>query len=269
MLFTHVGSLPFLNTEDALDFTFDFDIPVLFTLPMMEPKEFMHLEMISNLGIGEFSENKIKFNDLDINSSFEIKSQYEEPFFKRFKSSGCKRFKYQQTGPVTLFELSDKALTIDQIFDYLLVKFTQLLVRYRDYGQVLFIIDEPMLNINFSKYRDKFNLFLEALSKLDGVEIGVHICSKMSVEELNELRCKYIHFDSSLYTPDEFSEITNTRFFGVSVPDNTNEYIASKSSYFLQNAEIISPSCGLALKNIKTIYNNIEYLKSITKLTLV
>jgi methionine synthase II (cobalamin-independent) len=268
MLTTHVGSLPFTSINEAIEFTFKFDIPVLFTLPMLNPKEFMHLELIDKLKVGEFTDDKIVFNNL-INTDHTITSNYEKEFFEHLEVLSVKRFKFQQTGPITLYELSDKSVDLEKIIESILPKFLELLERLSKRGNLIFIIDEPMLYLHFDKHIASLNKLLRDLNTIKGIDVGIHTCSKLTPSQLNLIDCKYINLDSSLYLASELALINNKLFVGIKCTEAMDIETATKSTEYLNKTEILSPSCGLAFESIKTISSNIDNLYLIQKIALV
>ncbi|MEE2671939.1 MAG: hypothetical protein VYA54_09520 [Bdellovibrionota bacterium] len=88
---THVGSLPHSNVEAAIDYTFKFDIPVLFSLPNLGAEHFMGSDIFSYSGGWE------NFNSHSLDSLY-----FENEFFNAFNKQEKKQFKVQLIGPVTL-----------------------------------------------------------------------------------------------------------------------------------------------------------------------
>ena len=132
---THVGSLPFLDVDQAIEFTFKFDIPVLFSLPKMGREHFMGFDILS------YSKSWEQFNSGCLDNLY-----FEKEFFKAFEKQGDTAFKVQLIGPVTLQKYFLKDLDYLEVSQKLEEAYTYLVERLSSRGNLIFVLDEPALN---------------------------------------------------------------------------------------------------------------------------
>lgn len=259
---THVGSLPFDNIEDALNYTFRFDVPVIFTLPNLNKKDFIHLEVIDLLDCGSFKDGKI---DLDLNrNSKSIKLRYEEEFLKRFNRSEKKVFKIQLIGPVSLYSLSNHNYSLQEVSDFLIEKYSELSQRLNKFGDLFFCIDEPLLNKTVLNKVKIINSFLKSLPMPKEL-VGIHSCCKLPVEEINKIECSNMNLDCSLYSIEELNSIDQFSFPGGLNKILLNNHCAKISCINLEKINYLSPSCGLyyeSLNSLDRIFNELGETKN-------
>lgn len=268
MLTTHIGSLPFISIDQAFEYTFAFDIPVLFTLPKIYHDELMHLHVASSLELGKFDEQQLILNDT-FDDSQELSSRYQESFFRKMKIYDRDVFKYQLIGPVSLYLLTDQSHCFSHFCTFLLDKYTSYLSQLSKNYKLIFLLDEPILFKEFSKYKQELNDFMEQLSlRVTNIEVGLHLCCKLNVDQLNELCCRYLNIDTTLYSQSELSRVNNKSFLGVISTDGTISKTATNNPELLLNTKIISPTCGLALQDSEVAQRVFRELKKVAHLNL-
>ena len=128
---THVGSLPFKCLNQALDYTFEWDIPVLFTLPQISSQEFMGFDLISILAIGGSQNQKtLSLRDDYLNCKKEITPLHLDAFIEYKDHKKFNKFKYQVIGPVSLFQMiSNKdEIQFEGLVSFLKDKYYQLIM---------------------------------------------------------------------------------------------------------------------------------------------
>ncbi len=234
VLTTHIGSLPFKDIDEALDFTFKFDLPVLFTLPKLNSNDLMENS------IGQILTHK------------SVTVPYESEFFKSLNEKNIKAFKYQLTGPYTALRILDHidphhGHSLDYIIECLSARYQELLDRWSQYD-VLIMLDEPML----ASCSD--DDFLKVLAFIESLDVGgkaLHCCDKLDIERVNLIgqRC-CIHLDLSLYSISDLKHLKVDLISGFSMVLLGDQ--AGLKSYLkgtLRDGAIIAPSCGLALES--------------------
>lgn len=231
---THVGSLPFKTVAEALDYTFLWDVPVLFSLPQMRSQEFMGRDLLTMLGVeATRSLDKAFYKSKRELIPFHLKEFLR---FREEKKNGS-LFKYQLIGPVTFYQMLPNKNEIDFNFlkDFLLEKYIRLIEKLAVHGDIFFVLDEPMLGSHISFYSDK--IYLNELSKVCKHSY-IHCCDKLDLSTLEKIKSS-LHLDMKLY-PELLSsgELAN-EFIGL---DKLSDLKFSDKSKF------ISPSCGLGIK---------------------
>lgn len=242
---SHVGSLPFTDPLQALNYTFEFDLPVLFSLPKKDPDEFMLTQVIKSL--------KLDSKNWDHASLAEISIPYMDLFRKRHDGSD---FKYQLVGPHTLWKCIDtknilKRSNQSDFYDYILAKYTNALKELSAIGELIFFLDEPMLAEQSGNDLTLLEDFIEKLRPFCK-EIGLHCCGKVLKKQLPRIELDYLNLDLELYD-------TKTEPFILEI---TAPGLGDKSSFIpTQNTRLLTPSCGLALKSIESTAAILKGLK--------
>lgn len=233
---THVGSLPFLTLEKALDYTFRFDVPVLFTLPKLYEHQFIHKEIF------EISKHKRPY--------------FYEEFKQKAKEKGVKKIKYQLLGPVSFFALNlNQKMEIDNFLN--LHKMCVDLLQ-KDF-ELLYVLDEPLLDrVNDESFAVLKSLS-ESLIQKDSLELAIHCCAKLPSEMLGKFNFCPLNLDIALY--DHFS-LDKEMFIFPGI--NLNKKHLDQEFKNNNILRYISPSCGLALNNVKeldTLFNRLDEIK--------
>lgn len=224
---SHIGSLPFMNTKDADHFNSYFDLPALYTLPIMDKKQFM-LEQV----IGEHR----SYSDQILETSLDVSNLESLKDFNHFK--------YQMVGPITLIKslkLSDEK-SIGDLLNWYLKELNDLLPKDIS-KKCYFFLDEPML---FMATDEDYELLNNFLSKLESVfnRIGIHCCSEMRPELL---KFEYINGISieSKYINDLDLNLDFDLFLGVLDTKTIELDPIVKLEEFKGNV-YVTPHCGLA-----------------------
>ena len=261
---THVGSLPFTSLDEACEFNAKFDLPVLFTLPRLNSKEFMISEFLTLLGLGFTDGENITLHPLN---NFN-QQKFEKPFnfdycLDQFNGG---TFKYQLMGPYSFWMLikNQYNFSLDDIFDFLIGRFIDFLRPLVDRGLELFAIDEPFVQGSRLDITNKLVLFADELSKRLQIDVYIHCCGKLDTD-IPEKHQGLFHLDFSLYEKSEISNFNKIKFIGpeylnAELPTN----IIANQIKNIGNLYVL-PSCGLAMKKpekTKQIFNNLVSTKA-------
>ena len=269
---THIGSLPFLDIEDAIDYTFKFDIPVLFTLPILHPNEFMGQDILNQLKIPfRMVDHKIYLEE----SSLVTSSELIPPHYDRFINECVKRnrdeFKYQLIGPFTFYKMmtSSSNIAFKDAWNFLFDKYLHLFDLFDSY-KIIFFIDEPSIFLASTEELSLIKSFMDRLSVHKNIKnIGIHFCSKLHPRHFELFSPYIINFDISQYISTELSEVKGFNSCGISAPytnvqDNLG-IIKSKTKDRLY----FTPSCGLAFDSSSSLEHIFNHLVNLKKLFLL
>lgn len=267
VLTTHVGSLPFTDVDKALDYTFKFDLPVLFSLPARNENEFMGKDIVTQLGLGQYTkDHKIILKDDFFLSYASIRPPYLKEFFDRLKESKHKCFKYQLIGPISFFKLiKDSKNSIQIVTDFLLIKYAKLLEEISSFHKCIFVLDEPLMFQGSIEEIIIFNNFIDKLSQISNCDIGVHLCCKLDPSIIELISCTFKNLDLNLYSSKEISSLGVLNFVGLADGGVSSQEIIGIIKPKLNVISYICPSCGLFYKNeesLKQVFNNLTLTKS-------
>ncbi len=233
---THIGSLPFTKLEQALDYTFSFDLPVLFTLPKNEDSFFM-LEELCYLITGKNQIEKLQLNIQKI--------PFIDAFFK--KSNGL--FKYQLCGPITFYEscLKGQGFLRKDFYQFYQEGILKVVEGFgKELQNLVFFIDEPELT---KADRESF-LFLDALclelKKEFNIQVGLHSCATLNEDKISLEKFDYLNIDACINSE---KLVTSVNSIGIDLNTKVNKEF-----------ELITPRCGLALKSDEYCYQIKNYL---------
>lgn len=259
---THIGSLPFLSLDQALDYSFQYDIPVIPTLPKLDKKQYIGHDLIHLLGLEVPGEATYKLSAPLTEAKAEIEPYFLNEFLERFKASRKEEFKYQNLGPVSFYKLLSQYQDIDfkDVYEILLDRYKKLILKLKPLGLTTFFLDEPMLYEDFRGSVMALNRFVDELC-VDKVFVAVHCCGKLKPYEINQAQFP-MSLDFNLYTDEERRRFNNRIVPGVSFAGNeTPAYFSEvKNNYYHR----ITPSCGLALKTlseVEEIHRNLNKFK--------
>lgn len=160
---TQIGSLPFDNMEDAVNYSLRHDIPFLPELPMIKGDSM--IEYVNNPG-------NLACSDL-------------------FKSKTYDIVKIQAIGPITLMQRGyneDDAISIP--YNHIAGLLNGLNAR-----EVILFLDEPAAGYSGID----FNPLWEALFSSFNVTPGVHVCGNMDWDKLFKSKLEIISFDATSY----------------------------------------------------------------------
>ncbi len=238
---THVGSLPFTDLKEALAYTFQYDLPVLFTLPSLGKEHFMGADLCYQLGILNSINPK---GGLEINEGESFKPI--TPFFSKefFNAKGNREFKYQIIGPYTLSKmLSNNQLTLKQLSEKLIPSIKALIHNLGQDGLTLFSFDEPLI---YQANTEELKIVKDFITELtsDGVHFSVHICSDIPIETCQKLGVA-LNLDISILKSGYQAYLPYINVIGLNEGIlNLQEFVGTNSSKYLGNI-YISPACGL------------------------
>ena len=262
-MLTHVGSLPFLDITTALEYTFRFDIPVLFSLPILDPNQFMGFDILHLLDIKSplAKENEFELKEHFWESENKIKPYYQDEFLAKAKMKRVEKVKFQLIGPYTFYKLQQNSLqqtSFEKIASFLLIKYQDVLKTLTADISLFFCIDEPMLSSASFEEISLVKKFVQDLAKVEGAETAIHCCAKLTLEQLNHLEGIMLNLDTSLY--DEAFIERHREFFRF--PGIPLQGIKGDLSKICKDARYVSPSCGLALKEVDELAQGFLFDKS-------
>lgn len=232
---TGIGSLPHINIDSALAYSFRHDLAFLPQLPKYNPNEFMLYQGLSKLpgiekpvaGVTLFNlkkwlKERSKFHELtqkaisnnDYSDFIPDSNSYSclNGFLFELAEREAVSAKIQIIGPFTAIQslrLSDNSPifeykdVIDDITLCLLMSAKALIQKTKDYVQeVVFFIDEPALfmfspkNANMLESYKAFIHLCNELTQINKLHLGLHSCHNMNwTPLLKEGFFKYISFD--------------------------------------------------------------------------
>lgn len=247
MLTSHIGSLPFTSIKEAEDFNSRFSLPVLFTLPKLNPSEFMISQVLGETM--DFSNETMK-RKLDVDYTDSIKNYAH--------------FKFQIVGPITLLKsinnISD--FSKKEILDWHFKNIKNCLssdLKKKCY----FFLDEPSL---YCASKDEFKVLNDFIRQLNNefYKIGLHCCSRFDFDYLDQSELDGVSIESKhldQYNIDENLDI----FLGVIDTKSLKPSAIIDTSRFKNNI-YLTPDCGLALSDLKKTLSVPENLSSWAKM---
>ncbi|MCT4642683.1 MAG: hypothetical protein N4A33_10355 [Bacteriovoracaceae bacterium] len=240
---THIGSLPFKSKKDAIDFSFNFDLPVLASLPYLDENEFMHLQLCNGQSI-IYENNKLKLKSREL-SAYKIPICLKGQFYKKL---GKMIYKWQVIGPLTFLSIFEHRLDTNTISILLKYYVESINISINKKSNCYLFLDEPLYGIS-KEYDYKLFEAIIAILKKDFYKLGIHCCSNEPLDKVkgyfDGLSFDYEHHKHILqkYSDKEL-------FFGIWNTKSSNIY----QSVDLKGLNgFITPSCGLALNDINSI----------------
>ena len=236
ILTTGIGSLPFENTEQAIEVVKKFDIPFWPQLPKKSFLENMYIQYAEGLPFARIDREKrnIHFELDNPLSEKELENFYEKVLnedidyfaISKENASGLhavldkklasKKMKGQITGPVsfglTVTDENKKPVFYHDVFKEILVKGLTLKTRWmmrelkKAYDEIYLFVDEPYLSQIGSGFvsldPEEVKQFLtEMLDEINKEAIsGIHCCGETDWNLLLDLPFKILSFDSYNYT---------------------------------------------------------------------
>lgn len=259
---THVGSLPFTDVNEALDFTFSFDIPALFSLPKLNSNEFIGADLLSGLGVSYEKKDHLLHTDKSFLAGKQtLELAHEKSFFDRLEKAKKQIFKTQLVGPYTLYRLlACEDLSFNELCTFLESVYVQKIEQWLTRGDGLFVaLDEPYLAQITQDELIIFKGFVKKVLKLlmtKRLNLYVHCCAHLSVEQVEQIKDIELNLDLGLYSRDEIMKLSNLRYLG---GDKISEKLYLPVISGTQSI-LLLPSCGLAFKSILQCYQIIEAL---------
>lgn len=253
---TLVGSLPFLSTTQAIDYTFEWDVPTLFTLPQKDRRQFMGHDLAYLMNICEDSSKKKLVLRRDyLKCTKKIEPFYLKEFLEaRDRVQNKELFKYQLIGPVTLYHMLDNKdeINFEDFSKHLFDHYTDCIQKLSAYGKMIFSLDEPLLNINKDFYKTSlYKNFLKSIS----AEVYIHCCSNILLADCQGF-LDSLHLNHSLYNGQEGMPCF---FIGLEMNDTNLPQLIVDFQKNKNKVKLISPSCGLALESIQALENYLVF----------
>ncbi|MCO4754750.1 MAG: hypothetical protein KC478_09710 [Bacteriovoracaceae bacterium] len=240
-----IGSLPYKSIEQAIEHVFSFDIPTLPNLPQIEPNEFMVDQALSCIDgyIYKGSSLREKIGQRHEGLSFCATDE----FFKRLNE--C--YKWQACGPLTLASSLDHHPDTSKIISIYLEKILDTQNHFNSLStnkEFIFFLDEPVLAFCETEIStlNEFISKLKTSKQFSHAKIGVHACSRVSLEALELLDVDYVALDPSLYGAEisDIQESLGERLVFIPV-SSKGEAI----NYEVKSEKLVAPSCGGALSS--------------------
>jgi len=235
ILTTGIGSLPFENNEQAIEFVKKFDIPFWPQLPKKSFSENMYVQYTEGLPFARIDREKqtIHFN-LDNPDDKELENFYEKVLgedidyfaISKENASGLyavldeplpfKKMKGQITGPVsfglTVTDENKKPVFYHDVFKEILINGLILKTRWmirelkKKYDEIYLFVDEPYLSqigsgfvsLNSEEVKQFLKELLDEINK--EATSGIHCCGETDWSLLLDLPFKILSFDSYNYS---------------------------------------------------------------------
>lgn len=241
MLTTGIGSLPFTDIAQALDYSFQHDLPFLPQLPQLNEEEMMVIQALDD--------------------SFATYACFE-PFLEMAITKNTKKVKLQLAGPITCSLVTERP--IDGIVTQLLAKVEDMIRPFWDHDiEVIFFIDEPMLFVSAaSPLRETIKKFINDLKSKD-LLVGLHCCSNPEWEPLLNLGFDYLSFDGHVSYSDlvESGKLEGYKKSGGKVIIGLDP--RQKIGFDFKLADYISYSCGMGTLSHEDAYDILRGLNSL------
>lgn len=249
---THIGSLPFLNIDDAIAFNKKFDTPVLSTLPVLNKNEFMLDQLLGGIQGSDIVNYRIQLNAKYKLQKFKIPFILEDKFLRSFSVS---TMKWQVVGFITFLKSIDIQLSLLQIEElrawYLenVYAYHKFLKQY--FEEVILFVDEPMFN-NENDLKEFIEYHQELKKNID--TIYVHCCNYIGPLLLKEISDINISLDCFLYKEVEIKLISDQiSMVALGVISAISLETIRQNLSTIDNCEYLTPSCGLAYSEIDNL----------------
>tara|TARA_Y100000768_G_scaffold253442_1_gene192555 strand:+ start:16348 stop:17133 length:786 start_codon:yes stop_codon:yes gene_type:complete len=250
----HIGSLPFKDINQAIHYTFQYDIPTLFSLPQLDQDEWLGLDVLlkTEVASGDFDDLKVK--SLSHAKIENYKPAYVEEFKKKLSHTGKKEMKLQCVGPVTLHSIIKRFRPIEYIEVALFLKklYAHIGSFFPDEMDMIFFMDEPFLAQNFDSLPFFEEVYRDANALYD--TFVVHCCDHLNQAQLKQIHYP-LHLDLALYQNDQ----TKPSPMAIGI---ANESLQLRA-FDLEQGEFIAPACGLGLKSEAYCWQILQQLKTI------
>jgi len=231
---THIGSLPFLELREAVDFNIGLSLPCVPTLPFFNESELMLNQFLDGfLDV----EHEIQFLCLDL-------------FLKKFKG---KKIKIQFCGIQTLFNSQKISQDKELIKSWYTNTIKKLLSTIPN--EVVIFFDEPDLRCLDKQLWSAYKNFKE-------YSLGLHSCSSLNWKSLSLDEFEYISFDTHLLSEESKSFLVGLDKILLWGSLNTIDGSLSVDSLVgCRRGDYLSPSCGLGLSSLETVETILAYLR--------
>ncbi|MFH1637120.1 MAG: hypothetical protein ABIB71_01715 [Candidatus Woesearchaeota archaeon] len=223
-VFTQIGSLPFTDTKQAIEYSLKHDIPFLPELPKLGD------------GMLEYIKNPGKMSCL-------------EDFCKeKFET-----LKVQCIGPSTLLQDPKNNYTEDEAVDRVYRHIAEIIWSLNASEYMIFL-DEPSLGYGTTRYEELWEPIMRSIG--DDVIWGVHVCGNMMWDHLFDSDMKIISFDASqqditLYYPRMGKQVA----WGIEKEEDIKDW---------QEGDLITLPCGLGTKDEKHAYDSLDMLLKVS-----
>lgn len=225
-IITQIGSLPFEDTRTAVKYSLRHDIPFL-------PE-------LSNYG-----EKMLEY----------IKTPGNLKCLKEFKKHKFDTVKVQCVGPATLISTYEENEAVEKVYNHLSAVLNGLKA-----NEVIIFLDEPTLGNAAPNYEDLwFPIFntLKIMFPIFKITFGVHVCGNMDWDKLFQSpNIEIISFDASKFDITEYPLYRRNKriAWGIEKKEDIKDF---------QKGDLITPPCGLGLRNIEYCREEFEKLNKI------
>jgi methionine synthase II (cobalamin-independent) len=246
----------------ALDFTFEFDLPVLFTLPSLGQEHFMGFDVASLMGIldGVGNKQRVQLKSHFYRTGHDIVPFNLSEFLMRQNGEA---FKYQLVGPYTFYKMLDKPiLSFEQFCNFLIPYYKKLIKMLQKEGMSLFSLDEPMFGGIIKEGPDFLILTCRFIRELESknCELSIHICSDIPSSLASKIPAM-LNLDYSILSHPKKGYMNQTNIFGFSEGlCNLQDFVGANSVDYLEDL-YISPACGLYGLDEKNCYRVLSNLR--------
>lgn len=274
-LSTHIGSLPGASIEWALEHTFSFDIPCIFSLPSLDSNQLMIDHIFNDLNLG----NKTAAG-FEINTGRLIQNELSLliPNLSEFISYSLNvefsAIKYQLPSPYTLYSsiINKESLTLNAFCDFLLEKYIEVYEQLKNIfvnKDIYFFLDDPCFGfISESDDYDVLHAFISSFKKVfrNRDKLGFHCCSLVKdLSLLDRGGIDFLSLDSKFYFNHESPKLNLFNSFGIG-DDYDEESIfklIDQSRDYDYDLSLLTPPCGKALMTQKNCEDNLNKIKNI------
>lgn len=248
---TGIGSLPFKSIEEAINYSFSFDIPYLPQLPSYLPDEFMIPQSLNGINLDKDNLGK------------EFASWGKS--LRRLEAGNYKRFKMQYCGAFCLIQYGASGVPAQEITAKLAKRLESYIRFFSNKGIFIQIfLDEPTIGdaAAFSQY---YHQFFALIDRSFHKHIAIHCCGEVPWREILHFPFHAISFDASLH----LAKLTSLPFLQQiekkqidlyigAIPTDWEEIQQTKLTNFAElihaislplHQLFISPACGHGLRS--------------------
>lgn len=226
-IITQIGSLPYLDIEEAVEYSLKHDIPFL---PELPKKDDAMLNYIKHPG---------RLSCLD-----EFKKQLKEHKFKTVK--------IQCVGPATLMLSGYKA---DEAIE-LAYNHISAIMDGLEAEEIILFLDEPALGQSGVNYKELWRVLFSNFNVIS----GVHTCGNMDWDILFDSELQIISFDASKYDITKYSKYRSGKriAWGVEKKEDVKDF---------KEGDLLTLPCGMGTHTYKLedCERNLQKLIGITQ----
>jgi hypothetical protein len=226
-MITQIGSLPYDDIDQAVEYSLRHDIPFLPELPLLGDAMMDYIKRPGSMSCLET--------------------------FKR-KTAGFDTVKIQSVGPATLIlDGYDQDEAFSRVYEHI-----SALLEDLDAGNIILFLDEPALGHAGFDYQQLWSPLFQSFE----VTSGVHVCGNMNWDELFTSELDIISFDASKYDITKYPGYRNGKriAWGAEAREDVRDF---QEGDLLTLPCGMGPKfysiddCEKSLNNLLKIYNNL------------